>query len=64
MKTIRMEVVIYYEVQDSTTQEEAEDVMLEAIEKGGFKFACYKSDVVKDDPDDFCSAGERRDETT
>ena len=51
MKTIRMEVVIYYEVQDSTTQEEAEDVILEAIEQGGFKSACYKSEVVKDAPD-------------
>lgn len=52
MKTIRMEVVIYYEVQDSTTKEEAEEVILDAIEQGGIKFACYKSEVVKDDPDD------------
>lgn len=52
MKTIRMEVVIYYEVQDSTTKEEAEEVILDAIEQGGFKSACYKSEVVKDDPDD------------
>ena len=52
MKTIRMEVVIYYEVQDSTTQEEAEDVILDVIEQGGFKWACYKAEVVKDDPDD------------
>lgn len=52
MKTIRMEVVIYYEAQDSTTQEEAEGVILDVLEQGGFKAACYKSEVVKDDPDD------------
>lgn len=52
MKTIRMEVVIYYDVQDSTAQEEAEDVILDLLDQGGFKFACYKAEVVKDDPDD------------
>lgn len=52
MKTIRMEVVIYYEAQDSTTKEEAENVILDALEQGGIKYAFYKAEVVKDDPDD------------
>lgn len=52
MKTIRMEVVIYYEAQDSTTKEEAEDVILDLIEHGGLHVTTYKAEVIKDDPDD------------
>lgn len=52
MKTIRMEVVIYYEAQDSTTKEEAEDAILDLIEQSGLKYASCKAEVVKDYPNE------------
>ena len=51
MKTMRMEMVVYYEMQDSTTKEEAEDVIIDLAEIGGLKIVSYKADIVKDEPD-------------
>ena len=52
MKTIRMEMVVYYEAQDSTTKEEAEDVIIDLAEMGGLKVVSYKAEIVKDEPDE------------
>lgn len=51
MKTMRMEMVVYYEMQDSTTKEEAKDVVIDLAEMGGLKIVSYKADIVKDEPD-------------
>jgi len=52
MKTMRMEMVVYYEMQDTTTKEEAEDVVLDLAEQGGLSIVSYKAEIIKDEPDD------------
>lgn len=52
MKTMRIEMVVYYEMQDTTTIEEAADVVLDLAEQGGLKINSYEAVIIKDEPDD------------
>jgi len=52
MKMVRVEMVVYYEAQDSTTVEEAKDVVVDLAEMNGLKVQFSKAELIWDKPDE------------
>ena len=52
MKMVRIEMVVYYEAQDSTTVEEAKDVVVDLAEMNGLKIKFSKAELIWDKPDE------------
>jgi len=51
MKLVRVEMVVYYEAQDSTSVEEAKDVVLDLAEMNGLNIQFCKAELIWDKPD-------------
>ena len=52
MKMVRVEMVVYYEAQDSTTVEEAKDVVVDLAEMNGLNIQFSKAELIWDKPDE------------
>lgn len=52
MKMVRVEMVVYYEAQDSTTVEEAKDVVVDLAEMNGLKVQFSQAELIWDNPDE------------
>lgn len=52
MKMVRIEMVVYYEAQDSTTVEEAKDVVVDLAEMNGLNIKSSKAELIWDKPDE------------
>jgi len=51
MKMVRVEMVVYYEAQDTTTVEEAKDVVVDLAEMNGLNIQFSKAELIWDKPD-------------
>lgn len=51
MKMVRVEMVVYYEAQDSTTVEEAKDVVVDLAQKNGLNIQFSQAELIWDKPD-------------
>ena len=52
MKMVRVEMVVYYEAQDSTTVEEAKDFVVDLAEKNGLNIQFSQAELIWDNPDE------------
>jgi hypothetical protein len=52
MKMVRVEMVVYYEAQDSTTVEEVKDVVVDLAKMNGLNIQFSKAELVWDNPDE------------
>ena len=52
MKMVRVEMVVYYEAQDSTTVEEAKDVVVDLAKMNGLNIQFSQAELVWDNPDE------------
>lgn len=52
MKIVRVEMVAYYEAQDTTSVEEAKDVVVDLAKRNGLNIQSSKAELVWDKPDE------------
>ena len=52
MKMVRVEMVVYYEAQDSTTVEEAKDVVVDLAQMNGLNIQFSQAELIWDKPDE------------
>ena len=52
MKMVRIEMVVYYEAQDTTTVEEAKNVVVDLAKINGLNIQFSKAELVWDKPDE------------
>lgn len=51
MKMVRVEMVVYYEAQDSTNVEEAKDFVVDLAQKNGLNIQFSQAELIWDKPD-------------